>query len=164
MRSPTCVVWRASLLSAPHRWLKDTFLMLLKATAWDCECKENSLKAKWQFWQHSGFPRICAKCGFFAYPVTELSKAQSSRGWRVSDFIMFAKQRCTSHPPGSVLRAWGACGQQLGLWQDVLVANLKVPLEMGRQPWVVSVVSVKGVPDQQESEYVCPLVRGDIPL
>lgn len=55
-------------------------------------------------------------------------------------------------------------GSRLGLWQDVLVAILKVPLEMDRQPWVASVVSVKGFPYQRQSEYVCPFVRSDIPL
>lgn len=44
MWSPTCVVWRASLLSAPHKWLKDTFLMLLKATKWDCAARKIASK------------------------------------------------------------------------------------------------------------------------
>lgn len=36
--------------------------------------------------------------------------------------------------------------------------------EVDREPWGVSVVGADGFPYKQESEYVCPFVRGDVPL
>lgn len=112
----------------------------------------------------SGFPQLCAKYGFLTYSVTELSKAQYSGGWRGSDLTMFARQQCTTCPPGSVLRARGACGQQVGAVTGCLGCHSQGTTWDGQTALGGECGQREGFP-LPATVWIClPFVRSDIPL
>ena len=81
MPSPTCVVWHVPLFSAHHQWLKNTFLLLLKAASETVKTRKiiSKLSDRVDGSIVFGFLQLCAKHGVVTYSVTELSKDQNSR-------------------------------------------------------------------------------------